>query len=96
MVLASIGCAKANVDRPDESAESKHENATSKEGRARANPGSTLLVAGSLYVGSGLGFKKTPVWVPPGGSAKDKLKNIMEDKTNSYNQALTIVYDNNE
>ncbi|CAM9789750.1 unnamed protein product [Laminaria digitata] len=58
-----------------------------KGGRARANPAnpgsSTLLVPGSLYVGTGLGFKKTPVWVPPGGSAKDKLRNIMEDKINN-------------
>lgn len=98
-----IGCANANnVGTPDESsAESKHQNATgNKEGRARANPanpGSTLLVPGSLYVGTGLGFKKTPVWVPPGGSAKDKLKNIMEDKTNSCNQASPIIVcDNNE
>ena len=96
VVRAVTGCVNANTDRPDDSAESKHQNATSKEGRARANPGSTLLVAGSLYVGTGLGFKNTPVWVPPGGSAKGKLKNIMGDKTNSCNQAPTIVHEIDE
>ena len=81
---------------PDEKAESRHENAIGKGGRARASPGPTLVVPGSLYIGTGLGFKKTPVWVPPAGSAKDKLKNIMEDKRNSCDQAVTVVCDNSE
>lgn len=41
------------------------------------DPSSTLLVAGSLYVGNGLGMKKAPT-VFTGKSAKEMLKKIME------------------
>lgn len=47
--------------------------------RIPVDSGSTLLVPGSLFVGRGLGLKKTPAWVPPEGSAKDMLKRIMEN-----------------
>lgn len=40
--------------------------------------GSTLLVAGSLFVGSGLGVKKTPT-VFAGGSAKNMCRKILDE-----------------
>ncbi|CAN0242661.1 unnamed protein product [Ectocarpus sp. 12 AP-2014] len=49
----------------------------SRRGRKPIPEGSTLLVAGSLFIGSGLGVKKAPTAFS-GGSAKDMLKNIME------------------
>ncbi|CAB1106104.1 unnamed protein product [Ectocarpus sp. CCAP 1310/34] len=49
----------------------------SRRGHKPIPPGSTLLVAGSLFIGNGLGVKKAPTAFS-GGSAKDMLKNIME------------------
>lgn len=42
------------------------------------DPSSTLLVAGSLYVGNGLGIKKGPT-VSSGKSAKEMLRQIIEE-----------------
>lgn len=44
------------------------------------DPGSTLLVAGSLFVGNGLGVRKTPT-VFAGGSAKNMCRKIVEEQS---------------
>lgn len=41
---------------------------------------STLRVQGSIYVGTGLGVRKTPAWVPTGGPTKEFLANILGDQ----------------
>lgn len=51
-------------------------------GQIPIDPSSTLLVAGSLFVGSGLGIKKAPT-VSSGKSAKEMLKQIMEEHRSS-------------
>lgn len=37
----------------------------------------TLGVPGSLYVGKGLGIRKTETWLPRGGTARQLLDNIL-------------------
>lgn len=53
----------------------------SEKGRTSAS--STLQVAGSLFVGNGLGLKKDPVAAFSGGSARHMLKKTMEDHLSS-------------
>ena len=51
------------------------------------DPGSTLLVAGSLFVGNGLGVKKTPT-VFAGGSAKNMCRKIVEEHSSAVGSIL--------
>lgn len=51
------------------------------------DPGSTLLVAGSIFVGNGLGVKKTPT-VFAGGSAKNMCRKIVEEHSRAVGSNL--------
>lgn len=77
-LLAAVGrdnttSADANLDGTGR----KEQALQSRRGHKPIPPGSTLLVAGSLFIGNGLGVTKAPTAFS-GGSAKDMLKNIME------------------
>lgn len=47
--------------------------------KSKSGVSSTLRVAGSLFVGNGLGLKKDPIAVSTGGSARQILKKIIDD-----------------
>lgn len=79
----------AGAGRPDANVGVRADSSTYQT--AAIDPSSTLLVSGSLFVGTGLGLKKT--CSPPGESAKSMLQRILKNHRDVATEAPPVTED---